>query len=73
LTILKKYLKYKRDKLSMLLTLQKKFMNKPFQVLWNVEKFLLKYLTLNMFVIKSQEYSNWLHVSLNDNIINLEE
>ena len=56
----------------MLLTLQKKFMGKPFQVLWNVEKFILKYLTLNMFFIKSQEYSNWLHVSLNDNIINLE-
>lgn len=47
-------------------------MSKPFQVLWNVEKFILKYLTLNMFIIKAQEYSNWLHVSLNDNIINLE-
>ncbi len=52
--ILKKTLKYKYDKLCLLLNLHKKFMNKPFQVLWNVEKFILKYLTINMFMIKSK-------------------
>jgi hypothetical protein len=63
--ILKKYMKYKHDKLIILLSLQKRFMNKPFQILWNVEKFILKYLTLNMFIIKCKSYSDWLYISLN--------